>query len=374
MKQLAQESSNSGLTWTKGTTSEWEFYERTLVTPPTVTRGYPELDLYLNGTARVTTSTFRTDSGFDYETRTYPRRRTTNASVQTLFGGAVSIPVETIDKSVIYNKIRARARGEATNLAQMLAEYRKTAVLFRDLTQAFLTKGRSLLKKSTYQYGNNPNWRRRSNDPSKTAGGAYLQWTYGVAPLMGDMHKAMKELTSSLDIPLYIQGVESRTVRGTYKGESKINSTVSSIRADVDGLKTSRYRCQYRIYIDHNQIRNSLVSHGFGNPLAIAWELVPFSFVVDWWVNIGEVLQSLDNLLLIDKIYVLESTSDRSLVMYQTKPDPLVLRTGAATIYQRTDTRRVPVTISKVASLRYKSSVSVKHIMNGLALLTQFRR
>jgi hypothetical protein len=29
---------------------------------------------------------------------------------------------------------------------------------------------------------------------------------------------------------------------------------------------------------------------GFVNPLSVAWELVPFSFVVDWFVNVGQVL------------------------------------------------------------------------------------
>lgn len=32
---------------------------------------------------------------------------------------------------------------------------------------------------------------------------------------------------------------------------------------------------------------------GLANPLAIAWELVPFSFVLDWFVNVGDYLSSL---------------------------------------------------------------------------------
>lgn len=31
---------------------------------------------------------------------------------------------------------------------------------------------------------------------------------------------------------------------------------------------------------------------GFANPLSVAWELVPFSFVVDWFVNVGQILGS----------------------------------------------------------------------------------
>lgn len=32
---------------------------------------------------------------------------------------------------------------------------------------------------------------------------------------------------------------------------------------------------------------------GFVNPLVVAWELVPFSFVVDWFANVGQVLSSM---------------------------------------------------------------------------------
>lgn len=36
---------------------------------------------------------------------------------------------------------------------------------------------------------------------------------------------------------------------------------------------------------------------GFVNPAVVAWELVPFSFVVDWFVNVGDVLSSYTDFL-----------------------------------------------------------------------------
>jgi hypothetical protein len=31
---------------------------------------------------------------------------------------------------------------------------------------------------------------------------------------------------------------------------------------------------------------------GLENPLAVAWEVVPFSFVLDWWIPVGNILQA----------------------------------------------------------------------------------
>jgi hypothetical protein len=36
---------------------------------------------------------------------------------------------------------------------------------------------------------------------------------------------------------------------------------------------------------------------GFLNPALVAWELVPFSFVVDWFVNVGAVISSMTDFM-----------------------------------------------------------------------------
>lgn len=38
-------------------------------------------------------------------------------------------------------------------------------------------------------------------------------------------------------------------------------------------------------------------SMGFVNPLSVAWELVPFSFVLDWFINVGQVISSYTDFL-----------------------------------------------------------------------------
>jgi hypothetical protein len=42
-----------------------------------------------------------------------------------------------------------------------------------------------------------------------------------------------------------------------------------------------------------NQTMYDLDRYGLLDPLAVAWELVPLSFVVDWFINVGSFLDSL---------------------------------------------------------------------------------
>jgi hypothetical protein len=338
---------------------------------PTATKRKRPKDLYLGGTSRTTTSTIRTDSGFDYYTFTYPRSWRTNASVSSFFYvGDKVVPVESIDRELVYNKIRAEIRGDATNLAQMMAEYAQTAQLFRDLAEVVVTKGKSLIRR----HGASIARAKKVDVYSKSASDAYLAWTYGISPLCSDMASAMNELRNRSGIPLYREGVESRRTRGQSSGTESANSTVNTCSAEWSGVREIRYRCQWRAYINTDALTNILVSHGFGNPLAVGYELIPFSFVIDWWVNIGEVLASLDNLVLIKSLYVLESTSDKQFIMTQTKAHREIIKPGAATLLKRVDTRSAPTTIPRVASFKYDPSISKKHIMNGLALLNSLRR
>jgi len=60
---------------------------------------------------------------------------------------------------------------------------------------------------------------------------------------------------------------------------------------------------------------------GLDNPLAIAWEVVPFSFVVDWFLPINRYLKNisaLNGLELIHATVFKRSVSSYSLRTYQT--------------------------------------------------------
>lgn len=122
----------------------------------------------------------------------------------------------------------------------------------------------------------------------------YLAYVYGWKPLMQDIYGLIELAQEKGDLPLLLTG----------KGKSVHTQAPSAFQyTDVSNLSktkitggsfTSKVRCKLvaRIDPEHTGIK-MLNQLGLANPLATAWELVTWSFVFDWFVPIGPVLQAL---------------------------------------------------------------------------------
>jgi hypothetical protein len=68
----------------------------------------------------------------------------------------------------------------------------------------------------------------------------------------------------------------------------------------VDSFTTTKYVLRYKI---DDKLKAFLAQTGFTNPVNLVWEIIPFSFVVDWFIPIGpylETLSSWDGLVFLD--------------------------------------------------------------------------
>lgn len=342
----------------------------------TVRRIHP-LDGYMSATVRTTTTSYFSPTVMDMSDSFSYGTKYTNYPVWNMYPSTayryasdlstvVQPPTTSLDRNAMYNSIRKKIHGEATNLANMLGEYRETADTFLQLTQVVLTRGRSLLSRRSARKG-----LRGNVDVSSTIAKNHLAWNYGIAPLANDMGTAVAELQSAIQaIPLFMQGVESRKDRATNIGFRLPSGSANFGPKRSEMIVETRYRTQWRAYMNQNALLVCLAQHGMLNPLGLAWELMPYSFVLDWWFNVGDILQSLDNLLIVDSLYVLDSSSVRTyeyLSIDKWRNTVYVFQPSFR--YDRTDSRRTPVQIPRVSSLQYKPSLSLGHILNGLALL-----
>lgn len=116
----------------------------------------------------------------------------------------------------------------------------------------------------------------------KNASALWLEYWFGWAPMIGDVFSALHVVNNPF-APVRILGTASEpTMRiktlsrwgGEYT-ESFFGKHIAKVQADVTVVNPNLYLLQ---------------KLGLLNPASIAWELVPFSFMVDWFGNIGDVI------------------------------------------------------------------------------------
>jgi hypothetical protein len=115
----------------------------------------------------------------------------------------------------------------------------------------------------------------------------WLAYHFGWSPLMADIHAACETLTS--------EPPNGRKITG--RGRAPLKSSYSVVRGTNNFQLSSELTrvfaeagCRITISNPNAFLANQL---GLLNPASIAWEAVPFSFVVDWFSNVGQVLDSL---------------------------------------------------------------------------------
>lgn len=127
--------------------------------------------------------------------------------------------------------------------------------------------------------------RRRNTGFSPTE--LWLEYWMGWAPMFGDIYNALEIITRDNSPNHFSVGVPVKSTYVQVYGSPK-DALYRQERCVLNG-RISAYG-DYKV-INHNL--NRLNQQGLVNPARTAWELVPFSFAVDWLLNVGQVLGSL---------------------------------------------------------------------------------
>jgi hypothetical protein len=152
-------------------------------------------------------------------------------------------------------------------------------------------------------------WWDKRKSVSKNLAGGTLQYSFGVAPTIGDVTSiidAVKNTQNKIrEFEKTIGTVQKRTIKldsntvsktGTfnYQGDSK---QPCNWTATLNQRVTAHFSFAPKPILALNNadkaIRGFLDSLGFEANPRIIWEAVPFSFVVDWFFNVGKFLDSL---------------------------------------------------------------------------------
>jgi hypothetical protein len=174
----------------------------------------------------------------------------------------------------------AASIGEAPEtiawLTQLVRRFVKLVLMFKN--KEALLKGARKLKKMS------------GSDYTDSLSDLWLEFRYAVRPLIFEAEQAVNALNKNLDV------TKRYTARGKAETSDYSQSSVNVLRSASTGVtyqvhSTKSYSARAGVMYSVNPTGNTVaLTLGGDKPLATMWELVPFSFIVDWFLNIGNII------------------------------------------------------------------------------------
>lgn len=119
----------------------------------------------------------------------------------------------------------------------------------------------------------------------------WLEWEFGWRPLLKDIRDGAELLAESIATYKEPHGVISASARAR---NVEITRNGSGPAIQVKTKFTGHFGCSLKAkYRLDDERRYALSKTGISNPMLLSWELLPYSFVVDWFLPVGNYLSSL---------------------------------------------------------------------------------
>jgi hypothetical protein len=128
----------------------------------------------------------------------------------------------------------------------------------------------------------------------KTIADNYLTVEYGILPTISDLQSIRQALEG---IKPYVDRNGFSTYNASYRDSSTAGNTTYSLEQHI------------KIAIEDEdsdliQLLNRIESSGFAPTFQNIWDLVPYSFVIDWFIDIGDFLERVDTRLRISRLNI----------------------------------------------------------------------
>jgi hypothetical protein len=141
-------------------------------------------------------------------------------------------------------------------------------------------------------------WELRLKRRSSAFGSNYLEFHFGWEPLMKDIVNTWDIFMDPMrdKYGLLVVGRGKASAKSATGNPSILFSTFANFSWG------SRVSVRARVKINNIDLYRA-EQLGLLNPAVLAWELVPFSFIVDWFANVGDYLASMTDFMGLDLVY-----------------------------------------------------------------------
>lgn len=204
----------------------------------------------------------------------------------------------------------------------------------------------------------------------------WLEFSYGWRPLISDIYGTCELLADSYfrEYPTMATAKHEVYHRKLDYRIRKVSTTLWEEYASTIVKERVRYTVEYR---EDSRMKMIMANTGLTNPVLLAWELIPFSFVWDWIQPIGPWLQNLTKTQGFTFVKGSKTTLRTSLTQTYWKPGVY----GSGGVYVKKYPTRTQNEYSKVRTVltsfpspnfpSFQPLSSLAQIASGLSLINQ---
>lgn len=139
-----------------------------------------------------------------------------------------------------------------------------------------------------------------SRDYLKIPGDLWLQYVYGIKPTLTSIHDAIGvQKNHYCNLSRMFTGKRTNVRKDTVNLDYYLDGTWKA-QVEIDSSVRVLYKCRLEIPDDS---LTQAAQYTSLNPISIAWELMPYSFVIDWFINIGDYLRSVESRLIYSQYF-----------------------------------------------------------------------
>lgn len=308
----------------------------------------------------------------------------TSVPVQFLFPqiSEMGVPWSTSDVNSMTSLAEIRAlnklKDQKVNAALFFAEGGKTANLIAEKLSQLADAVRHFKRRMTSKDW----WKYYLTSPdklSKRAAQEVLAFQYGIRPLVGDICGAIDHFTGGPRVPRVFVIGKATTSSSSLVSVNATNPLHIGPQAKYAWDVVTRCKVRLDYEMDNPNLATA-EQLGISGVPELLWELVPYSFVIDWLVPVGEWLSALSadrGFSFIAGSCSLEEKAHAQCIRVIFNSHPYVSNLSGKIDPGSTSAFRFHRTVyvnSPIPALPIKNPISVEHTINAIALIRNMFR
>lgn len=273
-------------------------------------------------------------------------------------------------------KLYSDVKNQKVNFAQALAERAQTTGMILDLCSRLV---RSVMKA---KHGNLAGAASvLFPKSSKELANDFLIYQFGIKPLISDIKGCIELVANEPQLTFDViarrtEKLPREVILDSTNLNGRCHTTITS-----EGQATVLYKCRVRVSDPFGQF---LSDTGFSDLSLLAWELTPYSFVIDWLIPVGNYLQNKGAFANLEIVH-LHRTDFIKETLVMTRQFTSGLDSNKSWIYMNDATvgyvvekikcsRSILTNLPKLPYPALKDPTSLTHILDSIALLRQLRK